>query len=133
MADELERRVRTLEEELNGERHVSRYSVEQAGRNSEVLHAVRGEVALVRADISGVSARVDVMAGDVASVKAALAMHGRALDVLQQDIRQVRGEVTEINRRLDRMEQETNRRLDRMEQSIAAILAAVVPGGPPPA
>jgi len=104
MADELERRVRTLEEELKGERHVSRYQVEQAARNSEVLHAVRAEVGTV-------TGRVDLLGADMASVKAALAMHGRALDVLMQDVRQLRNgqdelrqDVTEIKGRLDRIE-----------------------------
>jgi chromosome segregation ATPase len=92
--EELERRVRTVEEELSGERHVSRYTVEQAARNSEVLHSVRSEVGLV-------TVRVDHVGADMAAVKAALAMHGRALDVLQQDVRQIRGEVSEINRKLD--------------------------------
>jgi hypothetical protein len=92
--EELERRVRTVEEELSGERHVSRYTVEQAARNSEVLHSVRSEVGTV-------TARVDHLGADMAAVKAALAMHGRALDVLQQDARQIRGEVSEINRKLD--------------------------------
>jgi hypothetical protein len=38
MTDELERRVRTLEEELNGEKHLTRYAVDQTRRNGEVLH-----------------------------------------------------------------------------------------------
>ena len=150
MADELERRVRTLEEELNGERHVSRYSVEQAGRTSEVLHTVRAEV-------SAVAARVDVLAGDMASVKAALGMHGRALDVLMQDVRQLRSGQDAINVRLDHMEARLDRmearldgmearlervdarldgmdtRLATMERNIVSILAAVMPGSPPPA
>jgi phosphate uptake regulator len=43
-------------------------------------------------------------------------MHGRALDVLQQDVRQLR--------------QEISTRFDALERSVAAILAAVSPGGP---
>jgi chromosome segregation ATPase len=92
--EELERRVCTVEEELSGERHVSRYTVERATRNSEVLHSVRSEV-------GALTARVDHLGADMAAVKAALAIHGRALDVLQQDVRQIRGEVSEINRKLD--------------------------------
>jgi hypothetical protein len=108
MIDELERRVRTLEEELTGERHVSRYMVEQGGRNSEVLHAVRSEVTLMRSelpalrtDVGGVTMRMDVLGGDVASVKAALVMHGRALDVLQQDVRQLRTRLNGMDVKLD--------------------------------
>jgi chromosome segregation ATPase len=125
MIDELERRVRTLEEELSGERHVSRYMVEQAGRNSEVLHAVRSEVAIVRsevaavrADVSAVTARVDVLAGGMASARAALVMHGRALDVLQQDVRQLRVEVSELRQGMDAMDA----KLDAILEAIHARL-----------
>jgi chromosome segregation ATPase len=119
--DDLERRVRTVEEELAGERHVSRFQVEQATRNSEVLHAVRSDIATVRSELGTVTSRVDLLTGEMVSVKATLTMHGRALDVLQQDVRQIRQEVGQINQRLD-----------AMERNIAAILAAVAPGGQPP-
>ena len=99
--DELEGRVRTVEEELSLERHVSRYLVDQAAGNSEVLHSVRSEVATVRTKIGAVTARADQLGGDMASVKAALAMHGRALDILQQDVRQLRSDVSDINRKMD--------------------------------
>jgi hypothetical protein len=113
-ANGLERRVRTLEEELNGERHVSRYMVEQAGRNSEVLHAVRAE-------IGAVTVRVDVLSGDMVSVKAALAMHGRALDVMQQDIRQVRGEMAELHRGQAAMRGELTAVREEMRQEFTAV------------
>jgi chromosome segregation ATPase len=94
--DELERRVRTVEEEATGEKHLTRYAVEQTVRNGEVLHALRSEVAALRIDISAVTMRVDHLGVDMAAVKAALVMHGRALDVLQQDVRQLRGEVATV-------------------------------------
>jgi hypothetical protein len=119
MADELERRVRTVEEELNGEKYLTRYAVEQTQRSGEVLHALRSDVAAVRSDVATLRAdvgagtvRVDHLGGDMAAVKAALAMHGRALDVLQQDVRQLRSEVTDMNGKLD------------------AVLAAVTPHDP---
>jgi hypothetical protein len=87
--DELERRVRTVEEELTGEKNLTRYAVEQTTRNSEVLLALR-------VDVSAVILRVDHLGADMAAVKAELAMHGRALDVLQQDVRQLRGQMIEM-------------------------------------
>ncbi len=84
--------------------------MEQAARNSEVLHSVRSEVGLV-------TARVDHVGADMAAVKAALAMHGRTLDVLQQDVRQTRGEVSEIRSEVS----EINRKLD-------ILVAAATPG-----
>jgi chromosome segregation ATPase len=118
--EELERRVRTVEEEANGEKHRTRYAVEQTQRNGEALHALRSDVAMLRSElatlrvnVSAVTTRVDNLAGDMAAVKAAQIMHGRALDVLQQDVRQLRS------------------CQERIEQALAAILAAVAPQSPP--
>ena len=127
--EELERRVRTVEEELVGERHVSRFVVEQTTRNGEIVNALRAEVAQLRADIAAARVdvnstgmRVDILAGDGAAIKAALAMHGRALDVLQQDVRQLRGDMTELRNELrgEMSEQrgEMNRRLGVIEQTV---------------
>jgi chromosome segregation ATPase len=121
MADELERRVRTLEEELNGERHLTRYAAEQARRGTEAFLGLRAETAGLRADtsqlrvdIATTTAHVDAIAENVAIVNTTLARHGRALDVLLQDVRELRGEATAlrrdmeaINARLDGLEQET--------------------------
>lgn len=135
--EELERRVRTVEEELVGERHVSRFVVEQTTRNSAVLNALRAEVAQLRADIAaarvdvnGTGTRVDILAGDHAAIKAALAMHGRSLDVLQQDVRQLRNEMTELRGDMTELRGEMNRRLGAIEQTVTAILAAVSPRDP---
>jgi chromosome segregation ATPase len=155
MADELERRVRTLEEELNGERHVSRYAIDQARRGTEAFLALRSEVAALRADIAGTTARVDAVGENMTIVNAALVRHGRALDVLMQDVREMRGAQIEVNARLeemngglegtnarldrmqeeanarfDRMQEEANVRFDRLETAITAILAAVAPQAP---
>jgi hypothetical protein len=68
MADELERRVWTLEGELNGEKHLTRYAVEQTRRNSD-------SVAALRTDVIAATARLDYLVGDSAAIQAALAMH----------------------------------------------------------
>jgi chromosome segregation ATPase len=99
--DEKERRVRTVEKVVNGEKHLTRYAVEQTQRNSEVLHALR-------TDVSAATVRLNHLTGDMAAVKAAFAMHGRALGVLQQDVRQLRGEMSELRAGKD----EINRKLD---------------------
>jgi chromosome segregation ATPase len=114
MADELERRVRTLEEELNGERHLTRYAAEQARRGTEAFLGLRADTSQLRVDIATTTAHVDAIAENVAIVNTTLARHGRALDVLLQDVRELRGEATAlrrdmeaINARLDGLEQET--------------------------
>jgi chromosome segregation ATPase len=147
---ELENRVRFLASEVEGEKPVTRTVLEQAIRNGDVMNAVRSEVATMRVDLLAITSRTDHIAGDVAVGNAALRNHGILLTMLQQDMGAIRGDVTllrrdmeavngrldETNARLDETNarlDETNSRLDRMEHNIAIILAAVVPGNPPPA
>ena len=132
---------------MNAEKHLTRYAVDQTRRNGEVLHALR-------TDVSAATMRLDSLAGDMAAVKSALAMHGRALDVLMQDVRQLRSEVTELRSevalsvtelrsevtetrsevtQLRSGQEAINARLGMIERNVAAILAAVAPGSPPPA
>jgi chromosome segregation ATPase len=153
IADELERRVRTLEEELIGDRHVSQYAAEQARRGTEAFLVLRSEVTALRSDMADrlatLTARVDALAESMAVVSATLVRHGRALDVLMQDTRELRGETTALRRdiaainvRLDGMETRLDRfeaRMDRMEEESAArhaeLLAAIraLGGSSPPA
>jgi hypothetical protein len=118
MADELERRVRTLEEELNGERHLTRYAVEQTRRNND-------SVAALRTDVIAATTRLDHLVGDSAATQAALAMHGRALDVIMQDIRQLRSGQDQLRSGQDA----TNARLDQLQEEWTArhaeLLAAI--------
>jgi hypothetical protein len=126
--DQLERRVQTVEEEMNGEKHLTRYAVEQTVRNGEVLHALRSEVAAVRIDISAVTTRVDHLGADMVAVKAALVMHGRALDVLQQDVRQLRGEMNALRGEMAAMRGEA---AARHNEVLAAVRALGSGGGVP--
>jgi predicted nucleic acid-binding Zn-ribbon protein len=126
--DQLERRVQTIEEEMNGEKHLTRYAVDQTVRNGEVLNSLRSEVAAVRADISAVTTRVDHLGADMAAVKAALVMHGRALDVLQQDVRQLRGEMAEMRGEMAVMRDEA---AARHSDVLAAVRALGSGGGAP--
>jgi hypothetical protein len=90
--DELERRLRTAESDIIGDRHVSQYAAEQARRGTEALLALRSEVAALRADIAGTTARVDALGENMAAANAMLVRHGRALEMLQQDVREMRQE-----------------------------------------
>jgi hypothetical protein len=91
--DALERRMTTAESEIEGEKNVSRYAADQARRGTEAFLALRSEVAALRADIAGTTARVDSLGEDMSVVKAALVRHGRALDVLMQDVGLLRNEM----------------------------------------
>ena len=118
--DELDIRVRVLEDEVAGEKPVTRHVLEQAIRNGDVLNAVRSEAATTRLDLIGLTSRVDHIAGDVTVANAALRSHGTLLNVLRQDVTTLRQEVGQINHRLD-----------AIERNVTAILAAVAPGNPP--
>jgi hypothetical protein len=95
------------------ERHVSRYQVEQAARNSEVLHTLRSEV-------RAASGRIDTLGADVAGVKATLIMHGRALDVMQ-DMRQVRGDVNDLRSHVNDLRGEVSDSRQEMRQELTAV------------
>jgi chromosome segregation ATPase len=121
-ADELEPRVRALEEEAAGEQLVTRHILKETRQNS-------GDLATIKAQITHIQ-------GDMILANAALNNHGVRLDQLTRDVAAIRNDVTalrrgqeEIHVRLDRQDS----RLEAMERNIAVILAAVVPGGPPPA
>lgn len=110
--DDIEQRLRTAESDIVGDRHVSQYAAEQARRGTEAFLVLRSEVAALRADIAGTTARVDAIGENVAAINGLLVRHGRAIEVLQQDVGQLRTEmatrhdVTAINARLDRMHEE---------------------------
>jgi chromosome segregation ATPase len=128
-ADELEPRVRALEEEAAGEQLVTRHILKETRQNS-------GDLATIRAQMTHLQ-------GDMILANVALNNHGVRLDQLTRDVTAIRNDVTalrrgqeEINVRLDRQDNRLevmDSRLEVMERNIAAILAAVAPGAPPPA
>jgi hypothetical protein len=87
----LEHRVRTFEDEANGEKRLTRYTVGQTQRSGEAP----------RSDVNAVTMQVDSLTGDTAAIKSALTMHGGAFNLPQQDVWQHSGEVSGINDRLD--------------------------------
>lgn len=127
--DELDYRTRFLESEVEGEKTVTRHVLRQAGFNADDLGALRTEVRRLNEQM--------VLAN------AALTTQGGRLTLLTQDVTALRQDTTalrrgqeEIHIRLDRQDARLDAvegRLDRMERNIAAILAAVAPGSPPPA
>jgi hypothetical protein len=95
----LEHRVRTFEEEANGEKHLTRDTVGQMQRNGEAP----------RSDVSAVIVQVDNLTDDTAAIKSAPTMHEGAFNLPQHDVWQLRG----IN--------------DRLEAHLAAVSVAVAP------
>jgi hypothetical protein len=144
----LERRMTTAESDV-ADRHVSQYAAEQARRGTDALPGLRSEVAALRADLAGITARVDpridALAENVAAINSMISRHGRALEVVMQDVRLIRQEATErheitnarfdqIGARLDTMEKEstarheiTNARFDQMHAELMAAIASLRP------
>jgi hypothetical protein len=145
MTNDLERRVKTLEEELNGEKHLTRYAVDQTRRNGEVLHALRndfrllrGEMTELRAGQEAINVRLDTFEHNFAARFDAIEHNVAAIE---RNVA-VRFDTFERNvaARFDTIEHNVAARFDTIEHNVAAIqhnvaaiLAAVVPGGPPPA
>jgi chromosome segregation ATPase len=137
--------VTTAESEIEGEKQVSRYAVEQSTRSTEAFLGLRSEVAALRAEIAMVAARVDHLAGEAAVTRATLIRHGRALDVLQQDVGGLRNDTIAIRRDMA-TRQELAAVRDELRSEVAAmrgdavahhaeLLAAIrgLAGGAPPA
>jgi chromosome segregation ATPase len=130
--EDLERRLRTAESGIVGDRHVSQYAAEQARRGTEAFLALRSEVAALRADMANTTARVDALAESMAIVNATLVRHGRALDVLQQDVRQMRQESAERHAELlQDMRQMRQESAERHAELLAAV-QVLASGGPAP-
>jgi chromosome segregation ATPase len=148
--DELESRMRFVEADIASEKEISLATLQQAVRNGAALSNLRTEA-------GATTQRIDQLVADAAVANSTLRHHSTLLTVLQQDVTAFRHDVTALRRgqeelhhrldgidaRLDRQDtrfdgmdgrlDRTDARLDRMEQNIAAILAAVAPGNPPPA
>ena len=124
--DELERRLRTAESDIIGDRHVSQYAAEQARRGTEALLALRSEVAALRADIAGTTARVDALGENMAAANAMLVRHGRALEVLQQDVRQMRTEMGSMREEAVTRHAELQQDVHQMRTEMASMRAELL-------
>jgi hypothetical protein len=141
--EELERHMRYIESEVEGEKPITRTVLEQSIRNGAQLGALRSEVATSRVDIQALGARVDAIIGDLVQNTAAIRNHGTLLTMVQQDVVVLRSDATELRRgqeaisaRIDRLESTTYARIDLLESTIntlreeaatrhAALLAAI--------
>ncbi len=91
--EEFEGRMRVLEGEVEGEKLVTRYILEQTQRNGD--------------DLAAIKARVDHLSIDVALVRGAVTGHTALLNVLVQDVGQLRLETGGIRRDIGELRQET--------------------------
>jgi chromosome segregation ATPase len=109
---ELERRVRFTESEIEGEKAVTRYVLQQVRANNDNVIGLRTEVAAL-------GARVDRLADDMAVANAALRNHGMLLTMLQQDVGALRSDVTALRRG----QEELHARMDRLETRVDSLEA----------
>src|SRR6266850_2057761 len=74
--EEFDRRMRVVEGEVEGEKLVTRFILEQTQRNGD--------------DLGALKARIDHLSSDVALVRGAVTGHTALLNVLVQDVGQLR-------------------------------------------
>src|SRR5262249_2830940 len=90
--EEFEGRMRVREGEVEGEKLVTRYILEQTQRNDD--------------DLAAIKARVDHLSIDVGLVRGAVTGHTALLNVLVQDVGQLRQETGGMRRDMGELRQE---------------------------
>jgi chromosome segregation ATPase len=151
-------RVGIVESEVEGEKAVTRYNLEQVRLNTGELTAFRAEARL----------RLDSLVSDMTLVKAAQVAQGGTLNILVQDVREMRTEMMAMRREMGEVRREigevrtdmgemrtemgtvrtemgemrtemgtvrtemgeVNRRLSAIEQSLTTLIAAIAPRHP---
>jgi uncharacterized protein YoxC len=102
-SEELERRVRELASDVEGEKMVTRHILDQCRRNG-------AEIAAVRIELGTLGLRIDHLAGDVTQARAAL----NRLNIITQDVALLRNEVAVVKQDVA-----------GVKQDVAAILAVL--------
>jgi chromosome segregation ATPase len=129
--EEFDGRMRVLEGEVEGEKLVTRYILEQTQRNGDDLAALKtrvehlsSDVALVRGAVTGHTALLNVLVQDVGQLRQETGGVRRDIGQLQRDMGQLR---QEVQRDMGQLRQE----MGTMRADIAAIRTAVAPRDPP--
>src|SRR5258705_2053410 len=90
--EEFDRRMRVDEGEVEGEKLVTRFILEQTQRNGD--------------DLGALKARIDHLSSDVALVRGAVTGHTALLNVLVQDVGQLRQEMAGVRRDMGELRQD---------------------------
>ena len=121
--EEFEARMRVLENEVEGEKAVTRHVLEHARLNGDDLAAMKAQLAH--------------LADDMVLVKTTLNSHGLRLNVLTQDVGLLRQEVEALRRDVRETRQETREireemrdMREEMRREFGAIRAALAPREP---
>ena len=102
--EEFDRRMRVLEGEVEGEKLVTRYILEQTQRNGD--------------DLGALKTRVDHLSNDVALVRGAVTAHTGLLNVLVQDVGQVRQEMGAMRRDMGEWRQEVQQEMGELRRDM---------------
>jgi chromosome segregation ATPase len=105
--------------------------------------AITQDVTLLRQDVTALRRGMEEVHTRLDAVEKRLDAVEQRLDAIERNIATMQNSIAAMERRLDSVERNVatmqgsmaamERRLDTMERNIAAILAAVLPGAPPPA
>jgi chromosome segregation ATPase len=102
--EEFDGRMRVLEGEVEGEKLVTRYILEQTQRNGD--------------DLTAIKARVDHLSSDVALLRGAVTGHTALLNVLVQDVGQLRQEMGGTRRDVGQLRQDMQRDFGQFRQEM---------------
>jgi uncharacterized coiled-coil DUF342 family protein len=134
--DELDSRTRYLENEIEGEKVVTRHVLRQASLNADDLGALKTEVRHLNEQMVLANAALHTQGGRITSLAQDVTMIRQEVTALRRGMEEVHTRLDGMDRRFDAMDRRfdaMDRRFDAMERNIAAILAAVVPQNAPPA
>jgi hypothetical protein len=102
--EEFDRRMRVVEGEVEGEKLVTRFILEQTQRNGD--------------DLGALKARIDHLSSDVALVRGAVTGHTALLNVLVQDVGQLRQEMGGMRRDMGELRQDMQRDMGGLRQDM---------------
>lgn|SRR5579871_829009 len=138
--DELDIRTRYLDNEIEGEKAVTRHVLRQATLNADDLGFLKTEARRLNEQMVLTNAALHSQSGRLTSL-------AQDVTLIRHDVTALRRGMEEVHTRLDAMDRKyearfdamdrrfeaMDRKFEAMERSIAVILAAVVPQNPPPA
>jgi chromosome segregation ATPase len=135
--EEFDGRIRVLEGEVEGEKLVTRYILEQTQRNGDDLAALKArvehlssDVATVRGAITGHSALLNVLVQDVGGLRQEVGQMRRDMGQFRQEVGEMRRDMGQLREEVRQEIGEMRRDMGTMGADIAAIRVAVAPRGP---
>ncbi len=128
--EEFEARMRVLENEVEGEKAVTRHVLEQARLNGDDLAAMRAQLAhlgddmvVVKSTLNSHGMRLNVLTQDVGLLR-------QDLEALRRDVSETRQGMRDVREEMRDMRGEMHDMREEMRREFAAVRAAVTPREP---